>query len=240
MSSLVGTWWCSPAETRFHVKHPPEAPAEPPPAPTAARGVFGSRLPSATRYVEWLATEGIVRGLLGPREVPRLWERHVLNCAAVAEAIPRGATVADLGSGAGLPGVVLALTRPDLSVTLIEPLLRRSDFLGEVVADLGLENCEVVRARGEELAGSRTFEVVTSRAVAALPRLAQWSLPLVAPGGVMLAMKGSRVAEELTAAEPVVTRWGGGPPEVIRVGTGVVDPPPVLVRVVRSGTGAVG
>ncbi len=145
---------------------------ETPPVPESARGVFTvQRLPLAERYAELLATDGVVRGLIGPREAPRLWERHLLNCAALAEVLPDGATVCDLGSGAGLPGLVVAIARPDLSVTLVEPLLRRTTFLEEVAAELGLESVEVVRGRAEELHGQRTFDVVTSRAVAPLERL---------------------------------------------------------------------
>ncbi len=154
---------------------------ETPPAPESARGVFPvDRLPLAERYAELLATEGVVRGLIGPREAPRLWERHLLNCAVLAELLPEGATVCDIGSGAGLPGLVVAIARPDLRVTLVEPLLRRTTFLDEVVDELGLAgSVEVVRGRAEELHGARTFDVVTSRAVAPLERLLAWSMPLV-------------------------------------------------------------
>lgn len=179
---------------------------ETPPVPSAARGVFAERLPLAERYVGWLAGAGTIRGLLGPREVPRLWERHVLNCVPLTEAIGAGATVADLGSGAGLPGLVLALARPDLRVTLVEPLLRRTTFLQEVVDDLELANVEVVRGRAEELHGNRAFAVVTSRALAPLGRLVGWSLPLVAPGGSMLALKGASAEDEIAAATKQLRR----------------------------------
>ena len=159
--------------------------------------MFASRLSLAERYAAWLADAGVVRGLIGPREVPRVWDRHLLNCAVVADAVPPGATVADIGSGAGLPGLVLAIRRPDLRVTLVEPLLRRTTFLDEVVADLGLDQVEVVRGRAEELHGSRRFDVVTSRAVAPLEKLLGWCLPLCAPEGIVLAMKGSSAAEEV-------------------------------------------
>ena len=153
------------------------------------------RLPLAERYAELLATDGVVRGLIGPREAPRLWERHLVNCALLADLVPRDSTVCDIGSGAGLPGLVLAIARPDLRVTLVEPLLRRTTFLEEVVADLGLDHVEVVRGRAESLHGRRRFDVVTSRAVAPLGRLLDWSMPLVAPTGALVAMKGSSVAE---------------------------------------------
>jgi 16S rRNA (guanine527-N7)-methyltransferase len=170
---------------------------ETPPTPPQAAGVFASRLPLAERYAGWLADAGVVRGLIGPREVPRLWDRHLLNCAVLADGVPDGASVADIGSGAGLPGLVLAIRRPDLQVTLVEPLLRRTTFLEEVVADLGLDHVEVVRGRAEQLHGKRTFDVVTSRAVAPLERLLGWSLPLCASGGQVLAIKGSSAAEEV-------------------------------------------
>ncbi|MGZ4437427.1 MAG: 16S rRNA (guanine(527)-N(7))-methyltransferase RsmG, partial [Nocardioidaceae bacterium] len=126
--------------------------------------MFSRALPQAERYAHQLATDGVVRGLIGPREAPRLWGRHLINCALLGEAIPAGVTVCDIGSGAGLPGLVLAIARPDLRITLVEPLLRRTTFLDEVVADLDLDNVEVVRARAEELHGTREFDVVTSRA----------------------------------------------------------------------------
>src|SRR5687768_5835947 len=165
---------------------------ETPSAPPVARRVFRSeRLPLAQRYADLLATDGVVRGLIGPREAPRLWERHLLNCAVLEELIPEGASVCDIGSGAGLPGLVLAIARPDLRITLVEPLLRRTRFLDEAVEELGLQGqVEVVRGRAEELAGTRTFDVVTARAVAPLERLARWCLPLVGPGGELVAIEG--------------------------------------------------
>jgi 16S rRNA (guanine527-N7)-methyltransferase len=201
---------------------------ETPPAPPEAAGVFASRLPLAERYAGWLADAGVVRGLIGPREVPRLWERHLLNCAVLSEAVPEGSTVADIGSGAGLPGLVLAVRRPDLQVTLVEPLLRRTTFLEEVIADLGLDHVDVVRGRAEELHGRRTFDVVTSRAVAPLERLLGWSLPLCAGSGIVLAMKGSSAAEEVDALP-----WPGaeGTATVLTLGRGEVVLPSTAVRV---------
>ena len=154
-----------------------------PPVPEPAREVFGARWPLASTYAEMLATDGVTRGLIGPREAPRIWERHLLNCAVLTDAVERDADVCDIGSGAGLPGLVIAIRRPDLRVTLVEPLLRRATFLSEAVERLGLERVEVVRARAEDLHGSAGFSVVTSRAVAPLPRLLAWSLPLLQPGG---------------------------------------------------------
>jgi 16S rRNA (guanine527-N7)-methyltransferase len=151
-------------------------------------------------YADLLAGPGTVRGLIGPREVPRLWDRHLLNCAVLERLIPKGASVADIGTGAGLPGIVLALVRPDLQVSLVEPLLRRTTFLQEVVETLELENATVVRARAEELPPA-SYDVVTSRAVAPLGKLAAWCLPLCVEEGLMLAMKGSSAEEELDASE---------------------------------------
>lgn len=213
---------------------------ETPPAPPVARGVFSHALPLAEAYARLLATEGVVRGVIGPREAPRLWERHLLNCAVVAEAVPQGARVCDIGSGAGLPGIPMALARPDLTVTLVEPLLRRTTFLEEVVAELGLGNVEVVRGRAEELHGSRRFDVVTSRAVAPLPKLLRWSVPLVRPGGVVLAMKGSSAADELAGATKELRRLGGTRAEVVEVGAAVVSPATILVRVEVGGSGRLG
>ena len=164
------------------------------------------RLPLAARYAELLATAGVERGLIGPREAPRLWDRHLLNCALLAQAIPPGATVADLGSGAGLPGVVLAIARPDLRITLVEPLERRTAFLHEVVAELDLGDVEVLRGRAEALHGVRRFDVVTSRALAPLDRLLTWSMPLVAPEGAMVAMKGRSLEDEIEAARATLRR----------------------------------
>jgi 16S rRNA (guanine527-N7)-methyltransferase len=178
----------------------------PAPDPLVAAQVFAAdRLPALERYAGLLATEGVVRGLIGPREVPRLWDRHLINCGLLAPEVPHGATVADLGSGAGLPGLVLALARPDLRVTLIEPMARRVAFLTEAVEALGLDAVTVVRGRAEEWSGD-PFDVVTARALAPLPKLLSWGLPLVAAGGALLAMKGSSAAEEVEAAGPELAR----------------------------------
>jgi 16S rRNA (guanine527-N7)-methyltransferase len=202
-----------------------------PPAPIEARGVFSSALPVAEAFADLLARDGVVRGLIGPRETPRLWARHLLNCAVLGEAIPPGVTVCDIGSGAGLPGLVLALARPDLEVSLVEPLLRRTRFLSEAVETLGLDNVKVLRVRAEELHGSREFTVVTSRAVAPLDRLADWSMPLVRQGGHLVAMKGSSAEEEIDAARSTLRRHGAGTIEVLHLGIGLIDPPTTVVRV---------
>ncbi|MBA6439283.1 16S rRNA (guanine(527)-N(7))-methyltransferase RsmG [Streptomyces sp. DSM 41524] len=206
--------------------------AELPPAPPEARDVFGDRFPEAVRYGELLADVGVTRGLIGPREVPRLWERHLLNCAVLSEVVPEGVTVCDVGSGAGLPGIPLALTRPDLRITLLEPLLRRTNFLREVVELLGLEHVTVVRGRAEEVLGKLTpMHVVTARAVAPLDRLAGWGVPLLRPYGEMLLLKGDTAEEELKQARAALGKLGVVGTSVLHVGEGVVDPPSTVVRV---------
>jgi 16S rRNA (guanine527-N7)-methyltransferase len=199
--------------------------------------VFGSRLALAESYARWLAHDGVERGLIGPREAPRLWDRHLLNCAVVTDLVPPGAGVCDLGSGAGLPGIPLAIRRPDLQVTLVEPLLRRTRFLDEVVPALGLANVQVRRARAEDLHGIAAFDVVTSRAVAPLDRLLRWSMPLTRGGGLVLAMKGSSAADEVAAARAVLDRLGGPRVEVLAVGAGMVQEPATVVRVVKKEAG---
>ena len=178
---------------------------------SAARGAFGERLPLALRFAELLASTAVEWGLLGPREPTRLWQRHLLNSAAVAALLPaqgtRSASIADIGSGAGLPGIVLALVRPDLQFSLVEPMKRRTDFLQECVNTLGLTNVEVIRARAEQLHGRCHYDVAVSRAVAPLPRLLEWCLPLVCDGGKLLAMKGQSAADELKASAEAVARW---------------------------------
>jgi 16S rRNA (guanine527-N7)-methyltransferase len=196
------------------------------------RGVFPSeRLPLIQAYAESLATDGVIRGLIGPREVPRLWERHLLNCGALGALIPDGATVCDIGSGAGLPGIVLAIARPDLTITLVEPLLRRTTYLEEIVLALGLTHVTVHRGRADDLHGKARFDVVTSRAVAPLDRLLGWSMPLVAPHGALVALKGSSIADEITEAMPVLRAMGCAVPEVVPVGEGLIDDPTCAVRV---------
>lgn len=208
---------------------------ETPPVPDSARGVFAAALPLAERYAGLLATDGTVRGLIGPREVPRLWERHLLNCALISDLIEADATVCDVGSGAGLPGLVLAIRRPDLRVTLLEPLLRRTQFLAEAVESLGLGNIEVVRGRAEELHGRRRFDVVTSRAVAPLEKLARWSLPLTRSGGWFLPMKGSSAPAELRDAEKVLRELGADQWAVVSLGEDLEATPVTVLRIGKSG-----
>jgi 16S rRNA (guanine527-N7)-methyltransferase len=201
------------------------------PPPEAARQLFGDRLPEAVRYAELLADVGVRRGLIGPREVPRLWERHLLNCAVLSEIVPEGVTVCDVGSGAGLPGIPLALVRPDLDITLLEPLLRRTTFLEEVVDLLGLDHVSVARGRAEEMLGSlQPVQVVTARAVAPLERLAGWGIPLLRPYGEMLAIKGDTAEEELKSARDALHKLGVVETSVTQVGAGVVEPLSTVVR----------
>lgn len=197
----------------------------------AAETVFGDRLPLAERYVEHLATSGMERGLLGPREVPRLWGRHVLNCGVVAGLIAEGSEVADVGSGAGLPGLTFAIARPDLSVTLIEPLERRCIWLTEVTEDLGLSNVTVYRSRAEQAVGHVEADVVTARAVSALSNLAGLTIPLLGGAGEVLAIKGRSAAEEIEKAAKTIRKLGGKGTEVLTVGEDVLEEPTTVVRI---------
>ena len=208
---------------------PPDLPAWPAAAEAALDPVALQRLAGLG---ELLATHGVERGLLGPREVPRLWERHLLNCAVLEPLIPADAAgLCDVGSGAGLPGLVLAALRPDLAVTVLEPLLRRTTFLTEAVDALGLTRVEVLRGRAEDWAGRRTWPVVTARAVAPLDRLAGWCLPLLTPGGLLLALKGSSAAVEVAAASTVLARAGAEPPDVLELPTPGTSDTTFVVRV---------
>ena len=210
----------------FHVKH-----AEVPPPPKAAEAIFGESVDTVYRYAQILAGAGVERGLLGPREVDRVWDRHVLNSAAVAELVNPGEHIADIGSGAGLPGIPLALARPDVRVTLIEPLLRRSDFLREVIEGLGID-CRVVRGRAEDRAVRTQVgeaNAVVSRAVASLDKLAKWSVPLLSSGGRMLAIKGERAEEEVAEHRRALTALGVTEVKVMKCGARFVDPPVTVV-----------
>ena len=207
----------------------------PPPPPEAAR-VFGTRFPEAERYVGILAGAGIERGLIGPSELDRLWGRHVLNSAAVAELVSDGETVVDVGSGAGLPGIPMALARPGARITLVEPLLRRADFLAELVAELGLD-VTVIRGRAEDrnvLKEAGEADVVTSRAVAPLDKLARWSMPLLREDGRMLAMKGERAQEEVDEHRRVLDSLGATDVRVVKCGVNYLTPPATVV-VARRG-----
>ncbi|GAA1966308.1 16S rRNA (guanine(527)-N(7))-methyltransferase RsmG [Kitasatospora viridis] len=202
-----------------------------PEAPSVAREIFGENFPAAQRYAELLASAGVQRGLIGPREVPRLWDRHVLNCAVLAELLPENASLCDVGSGAGLPGIPVALARPDLSVTLLEPLLRRTNFLEEVVRELGLKNVTVVRGRAEEMVGEIAVEFVTARAVAPLERLAGWGMPLLRPYGQMLALKGDTAEQELAESRSALAKLGAVEFAVLPVGEAALGAATRVVQV---------
>lgn len=201
------------------------------PIEPAASAIFGPRLGLARRYAEALAGPGVERGLVGPREVGRLWDRHLLNCAVIGELLERGDRVVDIGSGAGLPGVPLAIARPDLQVVLLEPLLRRTEFLREMVTDLGVA-VEIVRGRAEEswvqdqLGGS---DAAVSRAVAALDKLTKWSMPLIRPNGRMLAIKGERAHDEVREHRRVMIASGAVDVRVVTCGANYLRPPATVV-----------
>lgn len=214
----------------FHVK--PQADAD---VRAVAETMFGDRYPLAERYVELLAGPGVHRGLIGPGEADRLWQRHMLNSAVLGELLPDGCRVLDVGSGAGLPGIPLALARPDLALFLLDTMARRVEWLREVVAELGL-TISVHRGRAEDprvrdqLGGK---DVVTARAVAPLGRLASWTLPLVQVGGRLLAIKGATAGEEAVRDALAVQAAGGGPVEIVQCGATIVRPPTTVVVVPR-------
>jgi 16S rRNA (guanine527-N7)-methyltransferase len=206
--------------------------------PQAARELFGATLPQAQAYANLLAGPGVERGLIGPAEAERIWDRHLVNSALVAELLPganagaseagaaaggRPLRLADLGSGAGLPGIVLAIMRPDLSVMLVEPMARRTAFLAKCVTELGLGNVEVCRARAEKLAGKLDADVVTSRAVAPLDRLAMLAAGLCRPGGLVLAIKGVSADAELRRARPVLRELAVVDVDIVTAGAGLAD-----------------
>ncbi|OHT97205.1 16S rRNA (guanine(527)-N(7))-methyltransferase RsmG [Mycobacterium syngnathidarum] len=214
----------------FHVKHGPV-----PAAPDAAAEVFGDRLETAERYAAILAGAGVEWGLIGPREMDRLWDRHILNSSALGELLAPDERVADIGSGAGLPGVPLAMARPDIHVTLIEPLLRRSEFLREAVEELGLE-VTVVRGRAEDSEVRKSIgemDVVTSRAVASLDKLTRWSMPLLRVDGRMLALKGERAEAEIDEHRRVMASLGAVDARVVKCGVNYLNPPVTVVAVRR-------
>ena len=199
--------------------------------PAGAEALFGAELGRAVAYAGILATRGVDWGVIGPREVPRLWDRHLMNCAVVADLVDSsGGTLADIGSGAGLPGVVLALLLPAVQVTLIEPLERRARFLTECVSELELTNASVLRGRAEDVAGQVAADVVTARAVAPLDRLVPLAVGVARKRGMILAIKGSGAAEELERARPVLRRVGARSAEVLSVGHGKVSPATTVVR----------
>lgn len=201
-----------------------------PAPPEVAKVVFGDSLPTARAYAEFLAGPGVERGLLGPSETGRIWDRHLLNCAVVAELVPPACELVDIGSGAGLPGVVLAMLLPRVKVVLMDSMARRTVFLTECVSALGLTNVDVMRGRAEDMAGRLAADVVTARAVARLDRLAVLATGVAKRGGLVLALKGAAAAQELAEAAPVLARLGVSGSEIVTAGAGVISEPTTVVR----------
>ena len=202
----------------------------------AAHTAFGDRYELAARYAEMLAGPGIDRGVIGPREADRLWDRHLLNSAVLGELVPDGCRVLDVGSGAGLPGIPLAIARPDLKLDLLEAMARRVAWLQDVIAELGLP-VPVYRGRAEDPEVRHqlgSYDVVTARAVAPLGRLAGWALPLLVPTGQLLAIKGASAPDEVTRDIEAVRAAGGAAIEVVQCGATIVHPPATVVVVTRQ------
>jgi 16S rRNA (guanine527-N7)-methyltransferase len=203
-------------------------------APAIAGQIFGDRLSAAVEYARLLATEGVVRGVIGPREVDRLWDRHILNCAVIADLIPAESDVLDVGSGAGLPGVVLALARPDLDIVLLDAQARRIAFLADCVAQLGLQRVTLLQGRVEETPVRRQLgrsSIVTARALAPLDRLAEWCLPVLKSGGHLLAIKGVSASDEVARHRQLLGRYGANEIVVRHCGAGVVDPQTTVIDI---------
>ena len=199
--------------------------------PAVAAAIFGSGIEMARKYAELLIRDGDMLGLIGPRELPKLWTRHILNSAVVADLIEPGQKVADIGSGAGLPGIPMAIVRPDAQFVLIEPMERRANWLAEVaIPEIGLTNVQVLRGRAEE-APLSNYDVATARAVSALPKLLRMMVPLVVPGGQILALKGSKAAEEIEESKPLVKKLKLSGFEVITAGAQTLDEPTTVVRI---------
>lgn len=201
---------------------------EPELEPIEAAAVFGDRIDLARGYAAALVRDSDLLGLLGPREMPRLWSRHILNSAVVAELVPPGKTVCDIGSGAGLPGIPMAIVLPGTLFTLIEPMERRSDWLISVIDELGLKNVEVIRARAEEV--GEVFDIATARAVSALPKLLRMCIPLVRHGGEILALKGSKAAEEIEEAKRIQKKLGVESFKIEFAGARLLSEPTLVVR----------
>jgi len=196
----------------------------------ATEVIYGEHVDVAERFVEHLVTTGIEWGLLGPREVPRIWDRHVLNCAVIQELLPKGALVADVGSGAGLPGLAVAIVRSDVQFILIEPLERRVDWLNMVIEDLELENVDVIRARSEQVVDTVDVDVVTARAVSAMKSLVPITVPLLHGHGELLALKGRSAQTELDKAQKVLRKYKTNTAEVLTVGDDLLEVPTTVVR----------
>jgi len=209
----------------------PEIQFEPEQVPPEALKVFGSGLKLAQQYADLLVRDGDLLGLIGPRELPKLWSRHILNSAVVAELVGPGQSVADVGSGAGLPGIPMAILCPDAQFTLIEPMERRANWLAQtVVPSLGLANVKVLRARAEE-APIKSFDVVTARAVSALPQLIRMLVPLTKQGGEVLALKGSKAADEIEDSKSLAKKFKINGFEIITIGQDLLAEPTTVVRI---------
>jgi 16S rRNA (guanine527-N7)-methyltransferase len=199
--------------------------------PKEAQEVFGEYIGQARQYFDLLVRDGDLLGLIGPRELPKLWSRHILNSAVVADLIEDGQVVADVGSGAGFPGIPMAILRPKVKFVLIEPMERRANWLADVVVPtLGLENVKVLRGRAEE-APLRNYDVTTARAVSALPKLLRMLVPLTAPGGQVLAMKGSKAQDEIEESKSLAKKLKLESFEIVTVGEKLLIDPTTVVRV---------
>lgn len=213
----------------FHVKHEFEVEVE----PSAAVAIFGDAITQARAYAKALVEDSDLLGLLGPREMPKLWTRHILNSAVVAELVPPGKKVADVGSGAGLPGIPMAIAQPQSQFVLIEPMERRANWLQEQVEALDLKNVAVVRARAEDVERHQ-FDIVTARAVSALPKLLRLCVPLLKPGGELLALKGSKAQDEIDESQNLVKKLKISRFEIVTTGKAKLSEPTNVVRTILS------
>lgn len=202
----------------FHVEH----------EPAEAALIFGAGIEKARGYAAALVRDGDELGLLGPREMPKLWSRHILNSAVVAELVKPGQTCADIGSGAGLPGIPMAIAQPDAEFILIEPMERRSNWLKMIIEELGIENARVIRARAEEV--GEAFDVTTARAVSALPKLLKMLVPLTKHGGEIIALKGSKAVEEIEESKKLQKKLGIASFEIVKVGQQFLPEPTLVVQ----------
>jgi 16S rRNA (guanine527-N7)-methyltransferase len=197
--------------------------------PAAAVAIYGDQIDQARSFAQTLANDSDELGLLGPRELDKLWSRHILNSAVVAELVRPGDKVADVGSGAGLPGIPMAIARPDAEFVLIEPMERRSSWMLEVVEDLGLKNVRILRSRAEDVT-ERDFDIVTARAVAALEKLLKMCVPLLKPGGALIALKGSKAAEEIANSKKLEKKLGISSFEILVCGEKFLSEPTSVVK----------